>query len=124
MATRTFDPKMQEFIRRRIEARIKYSNVKRGDQIKKWDQAEDAALAFLPETEDDALRRTARENSGFQSYTTIQIPYSYATLMTAHTYMTSVFFARSPVHQFSGRHGETEQQVSALEALTSYQVEV
>src|SRR5678815_5422540 len=44
--------------------------------------------------------------------------------MSAHTYWTSVFFARNPVHQFAGRHGEGEQQVQALEALISYQVEV
>lgn len=44
--------------------------------------------------------------------------------MSAHTYWTSVFFARNPVHQFQGRHGEGEQQVQALEALLGYQVEV
>lgn len=123
MVTRTLDPKQEAFIRRRLEARIKYSLQKRNDQTKKWEQAEDAALAFLPENDDDALRRTDRELTGTPRYTTIQIPYSYATLMTAHTYMTSVFFSRAPVHQFSGRHGETEQQVSAVEALVSYQVE-
>jgi hypothetical protein len=123
MTTRSLTPDQEAFCRRRIEARIKYSIQKRGDQIKKWEQAEDAALAFMPETEDDSLRRNDRETSGNPRYTTIQIPYSYATLMTAHTYMTSVFFARAPVHQFTGRHGETEQQVQALEALTSYQVE-
>ncbi len=123
MVTRTLAPEQESYVRRRIEARIKYSQQKRGEQIKKWEQAEDATMAFLPETADDALRRADREGSGNPRYTTIQIPYSYATLMTAHTYMTSVFFARSPVHQFAGRHGETEQQVSAVEALISYQIE-
>jgi hypothetical protein len=45
-------------------------------------------------------------------------------LMSAHTYWTSVFFGRTPIHQYSGRHGETEMQVQALEALIDYQVEV
>jgi hypothetical protein len=44
--------------------------------------------------------------------------------MSAHTYWTSVFFARAPIHQFSGRHGEGEMQVQAMEALISYQVDV
>jgi hypothetical protein len=69
-------------------------------------------------------RRNRRDNAGETSYTTIQIPYSYGILMSAHTYWTSVFFARTPVHQFMGRHGEGEQQTQALEALISYQVEV
>lgn len=123
MATRKLDPVLSKFILRRLEARIKYSDKKRSDQIRKWEMAEDSALAYMPETDDDNLRRADRENGGNPRYTTIQIPYSYATLMTAHTYLTSVFFARSPVHQFTGRHGETEQQVSALEAMISYQVE-
>lgn len=123
MVTRTFAPQIEQFIRRRLEARIKYSEQKRSDRLKKWEQAEDRTMAFLPEQDEDALRRAAREGKGQTTYTTMQIPYSYATLMTAHTYMTSVFFSRSPVHQFAGRHGETEQQVSGLEALISYQVE-
>lgn len=125
MVTRTIPPdgELHSFLRRRIEARIKYSTSKKADNIKKWEQAEDAALAYLPEKEEDAIRRSDRELRGNTRYTTIVIPYSYAILMAAHTYMTSVFFARSPVHQFAGRHGESEQQVSALEALISYQVE-
>jgi hypothetical protein len=123
MVTREFDREIEYFLLQRLEARVKYSIQKRSDRIKQWEMAEDKTLAYLHEQDEDAIRRTARELQGKPTYTTLQIPYSYATLMTAHTYMTSVFFSRSPVHQFSGRHGETEQQVSALEAIVSYQVE-
>lgn len=123
MVTRTFDPKIEAFLLRRCEQRIRYSERKRSDRLKQWQQAEDKTLAFLPEQDEDAMRRASRDSKGTTTYTTMQIPYSYATLMTAHTYLTSVFFSRSPVHQFAGRHGETEQQVSAMEALVSYQVE-
>jgi hypothetical protein len=125
MATRNI-PKSGElhaFLCKRLEARIKYSVQKKADQIKAWEQAEDSALAYLPESEENAIRRADREIKGNPRYTTIQIPYSYALLMAAHTYLTSVFFARAPVHQFAGRHGESEMQVQALEALVSYQVE-
>jgi hypothetical protein len=124
MVTRTFERDIENFLLQRLEARVKYSMQKRQDRIKAWEQSEDKALAYLHEQDEDALRRASRDQKGTTTYTTLQIPYTYATLMTAHTYMTSVFFSRSPVHQFAGRHGETEQQVSALEALTSYQVEV
>ena len=123
MVTRTFDRVTENFLLQRLEARVKYSIQKRADRIKAWELAEDKALAYLHESDEDAVRRSNRELKGQTTYTTLQIPYTYATLMTAHTYMTSVFFSRSPVHQFSGRHGETEQQVSALEALIAYQVE-
>ena len=124
MVTRQFNRDVEYFLLQRLEARVKYSIQKRSDRIKAWELAEDKTLAYLHEQDEDAIRRANRELKGETTYTTLQIPYSYATLMTAHTYMTSVFFSRSPVHQFTGRHGETEQQVSALEALISYQVEV
>lgn len=44
--------------------------------------------------------------------------------MASHTYWTTVFMSRSPVLQFAGRHGESEQQTQAIEALVDYQVQV
>lgn len=91
------------------------------DKYDKWTKAEEQTLAFMPEREADALRKGKREG-GLPQYTTIQIPYTYAVLMAAHTYFTSVFLGRSPVFQFSARHGETSQQVQAVEALHDYQM--
>lgn len=108
---------------KKIESRIRMAEQEHAKRHDKWREAEERTLAFLPETEVDAARRNKREN-GEPRYTTIQIPYSFAVLMSAHTYWTSVFFARNPIHQFSGRHGEGEMQTQAMEALIGYQVEV
>lgn len=108
----------------RLSSRIRLAEQGQTTRHEKWQRAEEITLAYVHESEADAKRRTSRIVSGKQSYTTIQLPYSYAVLMSAHTYWTSVFFARSPVHQFMGRHGEAEQQTQAIEALISYQVEV
>lgn len=107
-----------------IQSRIKMAKKDRVEQETIWRQAEERTLAYVHESEVDARRRTQRENGGKPAYTTIQLPYSYALLMSAHTYWTSVFFGRSPIHQYSGRHGESEMQVQALEAIIDYQVEV
>lgn len=107
---------------KRLASRVRLAEQGQSKQFDKWQRAEEVTLAFLPETELDSARR-ANRTAGTPSYTTIQIPYSYALLMSAHTYWTSVFFARSPIHQYSGRHGEAEMQVQALEALINYQVE-
>lgn len=90
----------------------------------KWREAEDAAMMFMPEKEVDAIRRGKRDQEGIPQYTTLYVPYSYGMLMTSHTYWTTVFLARSPVLQYSGRHGESEQQTQAVEALMSYQMDV
>lgn len=108
----------------KLDSRIRLAL--RGQELQhtKWIDAEETTLAFVPETEADAVRANRRDNNAMPTYTTIQVPYSYALLMSAHTYWTSVFFSRSPVHQFTGRHGEGEMQVQAMEALIGYQYEV
>lgn len=111
-------------ITKMLSDRIKFAQRAQMTKHKAWQKAEDAVLAYVPESDLDAKRRTKREGSGEPKYTTIMLPYSFAMLMSAHTYLTSVFFARSPVHQYMGRHGETEQQCQMLEAVISYQVEV
>src|SRR5215813_14441204 len=115
---------LHDVLKRKIESRIKLAIEEQQTKHQKWREAEERTLAYLPETEADAGRRVKRLQGGIPTYTTIQIPYSYGILMSAHTYWTSVFFARNPVHQFMGRHGEGEQQTQALEALIGYQVEV
>jgi hypothetical protein len=109
---------------RAITSRIDLGIKGQQDQQALWQKAEDSVLAYVPESALDARRRNRRENQGEPTYTTIKIPYSFALLMSAHTYWTSVFFARSPVHQYSGRHGEGEQQIQAVEALIAYQIDV
>ena len=88
-----------------------------------WRKAEDRVLAYMPERTPDAVRRNARE-AGRPEYTTLTLPYTYAMLMTAHTYWTSVFLGRSPVFQYTARHGEPQMQVQAVEAMIDYQLQV
>lgn len=107
----------------RVRERVMASKNKYQDRQEAWRKAEEATLAFMPERDIDALRRTKREE-GVPQYTTIYVPYSYGALMASHTYWTTVFMSRTPVLQFDGRHGETQQQIQALEALVSYQTDV
>jgi hypothetical protein len=113
---------LEKTIKKELDFRIKMGEKAVTEQHKKWRQAEETVLAYVSTNELDAIRSTKRDQ-GLPAYTTIKIPYTYALLMSAHTYWTSVFFARTPVHQYSGRHGETEQQTQALEALVGYQIE-
>ena len=106
-----------------VETRVSASKSAYSKQHRKWQQNEEDALAYLPEVEIDAHRRLARER-GKPEVTTLKIPYSYGILMASHTYWTSVFMSRTPINQFTGRHGESQQQIQALEALIDYQVQV
>ena len=92
-------------------------------QYDKWRNAEDLLVGYVHESELDVKRRWKRDELGVPKYTTIKLPYTMALLNTAHTYWTSVFLSRQPIHQFTGRHGESEQQVLAVEALVAYEVE-
>lgn len=105
-----------------LKDRLRLSENRMRDRYAKMAQNEELFQAYIPEREVDALRRTNREQNGIPEYRTIEIPYSYAAAMTAHTYYTSVFMGRSPIMQLSGRHGESENKVSANEALLAYQM--
>lgn len=88
----------------------------------KWSDNEDAVKAYVKESDNDVLRKDARKD-GMPQYTTVNIPYSYATMLTIHTYLTSVLLSRSPILQFAGRHGEAQQSEQCVEALIDYQVQ-
>lgn len=115
------DSPRYKHIRRKLESLIKLSESRMNDLHTTWKTAEDKFYAYLPEKDVDAIRRGKRDLEGKPQYVTIIIPYSYAMLMTAHTYWTSVFFARDPVFQFMARHGETKLNEMAIETLVDYQ---
>jgi hypothetical protein len=98
----------------------------RDEQRKKreeeWKNSEDTYTAYMPETDVDRIRKDKRKG-GETEYTTINIPYSYAMLLTAHTYYTSVFLARDPIFQLKGRHGESQTAETAMESLLDYQLQ-
>lgn len=107
-----------------VRARWKRCRDESATRYTKWRKQEEIALAYLPERETDAKRRIERDQSGKPSYVTIEVPYSYAQLLAAHTYECSVFLGRAPVHQFQGRHAITAGAEQALEAIIDYQVQV
>jgi hypothetical protein len=104
-----------------VWARYKMSKDKMSTFHETWKDDEELMQAFIPETENDAIRRGQRK-SGKPQYTTLVVPQTYAMVMTAHTYLVNVFLSRDPVFQFAARHGEPQMRVMALEALISYQV--
>lgn len=101
-------------------------NMARDEQRKKreeaWKNSEDTYTAYMPESDVDRVRKDKRK-AGQTEYTTISIPYSYAMLLTAHTYYTSVFLARDPIFQMKGRHGESQTAETAVESLLDYQLQ-
>lgn len=107
-----------------VRDRVQASKTAYEKRHTEWRKQEDNALAYLHEREIDRQRRYKRELGGKPELTTIKIPYSYGVLMASHSYWATVFMGRSPVNQFSGRHGESAQQIQALEALIDYQANV
>lgn len=106
-----------------IRKRYYMSRTEMSKRYVAWSDVEDMMMAYIPTKEVDAARKLKRKE-GFPQYTTIEIPYAYAQLMAAHTYWTSVFLGRTPIMQYTGRHGEPEMSVQALEAIIDYQVQV
>ena len=111
-------------IRDRLRDFKTMSQRKMADRYTKWEEAENLFMAYVPKSEADRVRDAQRKSSGTQSFTTVTLAYSYAMALTAHTYLTSVFLSRSPIHQFTGRHSLGEAGTQAVEAIMDYQVQV
>ena len=115
---------LAERIIEEVRRRVRFSERSFSNKRIAWRKAEDEIIAYVPESALDRKRRNSREQAGVPRYTTIKVPYTYATIMALHTYIASVFLSRTPIFQFDGRHGEGQQQVLAVEALHDYQVRV
>ncbi len=94
---------------------------------KRWEAADEEHQIYVNERDADRLRKGERHDpkrsDGFQ-YVDVHVPYSYAILMSFHTYLCSVFLSRSPVLQYQGRHGESEENRLAVESLMDYQTTI
>ncbi len=88
-----------------------------------WKEADDLFAAYIPKTDADLLRKS-NYSKGKPDFVTIVVPYGYAIAMAGHTYQSSVFLSRNPIFQYQGRHGESEEQTQATEAIIDYQVQV
>lgn len=111
-------------ILRAINARVKLAQDGMVNRRKSWDHADEIYRCYVKYDAEDRVRKSRRENSGKPEFVTVYVPYSYAILLTALTYWSSVFLSRNPVLQFTGRHGQTEMQTQAVEALMDYQINV
>ena len=107
-----------------VSQRVRASRSAYSKRHERWRRNEEDALAYIHESELDITRRLERDYQGDLTLTKLKIPYSYGVLMASHTYWTNVFLSRAPVNQFTGRHGESMQQIQALEALIDYQTQV
>ncbi len=105
----------------KLHRMVQFGRDKFSDAFAQMAKNEEQYRAYIPTQVKDTERKNAREVSGLPQYTTIEIPYSYAQILAAHTYITTVFLSRDPIFQFSGRHGEGQQAEQCIEALMAYQ---
>lgn len=102
-----------------VRDRKRLSIRKMEERYEEWDRIEKEMVAYMPAREAERKQKKREEVS---SYTQIKIPFTYGMMLTSHTYYTSVFLSRSPVHQVQGLHGEGMNSVLGHEALMNYQV--
>lgn len=94
---------------------------------RRWEDADKEHQIYIDERSADKLRKAKmndpKRSEGYQ-YVDVHVPYSYAIMMSMHTYFCSVFLSRSPILQFTARHGEPEQNIMAVEAIMDYQTTI
>ena len=107
-----------------LRERVDLWENKSSDLHEKLQEAEEAHQIYIPKGEADKDREQRRDEKGEPTQRTMVIPFSYAMVLSQYTFWASVFLSRTPIFQFSARHGETQQQVQAVEAIMSYQTQV
>lgn len=110
-------------IARAVDARFKKSWNDMSLRHTEWSNNEERHISYIPKADADRLRDQKRDQDGVQQYSTIVIPYSYAMVMSAHTYFTSTLLSRSPIFQYTERHGQVAGGANRVEALINYQVQ-
>jgi hypothetical protein len=111
-------------IKEEVISRRDFSARKMQDYHTRWDEQDETIRAYVPETELSTKKSNAKRFRRDFDYISLELPYSFAVIMTAHTYWSTVFLSRSPVFQYTGRHGEPQNQVMAVEAIMDYQLSV
>lgn len=119
-----FGTKKHKQICKAIWDRKEVSASKMSEFHERWSEVDENMQAYIPESDADALRRNRKRYEGKLDYVTLEVPYQFAVISSMHTYITSVFLSRAPVFQFSARHGETQNQILAVEAVMDYQLSV
>lgn len=80
------------------------------------------AYVDIPEDEETDSQKKALNDDGRPEYRTVVIPYSYAMVMTLHTYLSTVFLSRNPVFQWQARDQASKSNEQAVESLIEYQL--
>lgn len=119
-----FGTKLHQVVLDAVLGRKKASARKMGEFHQVWREAEEFSEGYIHETDADKIRKEKKKQRGRVDYTTIEVPYSYGMMMSAHTYMASVFLGRDPILQYTARHGEPQMKVQGVEALMGYQIQV
>ncbi len=102
--------------------RKRFSSGKMQDSHDRWKAIDDSMRGYLKTSDVDAIRKAKKLGTGKLDYVSLEVPYAFAIVSSMHTYVTSVFLGRSPVYQFSARHGEPQNSVMAVEASMDYQL--
>ena len=118
------DSNLHKKIKKEVVDRRNYSQRKMRDYHARWNEQDEVIRAYVPETEVSRAKKNSKRFKREFDYISLELPYSFAIIMTAHTYWSTVFLSRSPVFQFTGRHGEPQNQVMAVEAIMDYQLSV
>lgn len=103
--------------------RVNLSATNISTHFDRWREAEKYYMLYKQKNKTD-LNAVSKFTEGDTDYTSVVMPYSYAMLLTAHTYMVNVFLNKDPIFQVQGINGDGVEKEMAMEAMLQYQVKV
>lgn len=104
-----------------INERVSMSEKAMSSHHTRWQEAEKYYMLYKKKNQSD-YEAKEKEAKGGTDYKSVVMPYAYANLLTAHTYMVNVFLNRVPIFPVEGIDGAGADKELAMESLLQYQV--
>lgn len=103
-----------------LRARLNLCKDKRTGLDERTDANEKRCSLYKKKNEKDTRKKRSKDK-GESEYGEVIVPYSYALMVSAHSYMVGVFLQKDPVFQVQGLQDEGAVKELAVETLLRYQ---
>lgn len=110
-------------VRDAIILRNKSSKEKRDLKRKDYERIDQDCMMYKKPSPGDQNARSEK-SKGNPEYETLVVPYSYGMMMTAHTYLATVFLARNPIFQIDALAEAVGDSTQCMESFLDYQTRV
>lgn len=118
------DSELHKTVIAKLDAMLKFSEDAMSKNYNRWNFMEKKVQAFVQDQDYDALMKSVSEKGALPPEPIqVIVPYTYATLHAAATYISSVLLGRKPVFNLSAARGAAVDNARYMEQVLQYNLD-